>query len=238
MKAYREATLWTCDQVDEKIVDGKLDFPECTFADAVVEFSAGIDFVQPDEASSFYTVSEELAAQFWLLAETNHEVFDLCSKICSKNLLADASLPQCLRIFAAQVLCVELRRPTPPHRERERNWLEQIFLWATVNQIAERFGLNPTRNDATRTARSACDAMTEAPTVCGRKTKYSEIKNLMVHSDKKRLREEFLACIRIGSRKNRRGLDPDASAKARASETVRDILRTFPTKEGKSPELP
>jgi hypothetical protein len=238
MKAYRDATNWACDQVEGRIVEGKLDFPESTFADAVVEFSAGIEFFQPEDARPFYIVTEEMAAQLWLLSDNNYQFFDLCRKICAKNLLADAELPKFLRIFAEQFLDGKIRRPTPNNRERNKDWLAQFFLWSAIGEIARRFALKPTRNDETRSKRSACDAMAEALTVCGRETKYSEMKHLMVHPDKERFRDEFLACSQMWRRKDIRGLNPDATALARAQETVRDILRTFPTSKGKSPNLP
>ena len=239
MKSYLDATRWACDQVEERIVDGELEFPECTFADAVVEYSAGIEWVQPEDedAPSFYVVTDQMAAQLWRLAAQSYEFFDLCKKICAYNLYANAELPKCLRIFVFEVFEDRLKRPTPRHRVRDRNFLEQIFLWSTTKDITRRFGLPLTRNDVSP-SHSACDAMAEALSICGRKTNYTEIKHLMVHPDKKRLRDEFLASIRIGSRKNIRGLDPDATAEARALETVRDILGTFPTKQEKSPTLP
>ncbi len=238
MKAYRDATKWACDQVEERIIDGDLDFPESTFADAVVEFSAGIDFFQPEEARPFYIVTEELAAELWVLANDHYQFFDLCRKICAKNVLVDAELPKFLRIFAEQFLEGKIKRPNPNHRERNKDWLAQFFLWSAIGEIARRFALKPTRNDETRSKRSACDAMAEALTVCGRETKYTEMKHLMIHPDKKRLRDEFLACSRMWRRKDIRGLDPDATAKAQAWETVREILGTFPTKQEKSPTLP
>ena len=98
--------------------------------------------------------------------------------------------------------------------------------------------MKPTRNDEPRSKHSACDAMAEALTVCGRKTNYTELKNLMVATNKKRFRDEFLACSNMWRWRNIRGLDPDATAAARALETVREILRTIPSKHEKSPTLP
>ncbi len=238
MKAYRDATNWACDQVEGRIVEGKLDFPESTFADAVVEFSAGIEFFRPEDARPFYIVTEVLAAELWVLANDHYQFFDLCRKICAKNVLVDAELPKFLRIFAEQFLEGKIKRPNPNHRERNKDWLAQFFLWSAIGEIARRFALKPTRNDVTRSKLSACDAMAEALTVCGRKTIYSEMKHLMVHPGKERLRGEFLACSNMWRRRNRRGLDPDATAAARALETVREILGTFPTKQEKSPTLP
>jgi hypothetical protein len=63
------------------------------------------------------------------------------------------------------------------------------------------------------------------------------MKNLMVHKNSKRFRDEIMAYVQIGRRKNLRGLNPDATAAARALETVREIRRTLP-QEKKSPDLP
>ena len=51
-------------------------------------------------------------------------------------------------------------------------------------------------------------------TFCGRETKYGEIKDLMVHPDKQRLREEIAAAKRIWHQRNQSGaivnsLNPD-----------------------------
>ncbi len=236
MTSYQDATRWACDQVEEKIVDGRLDFPECTFAETLIEVAAGLELVQPEDAESYYLVTEQLAEHLWLLSMENDEFFDFCARMCATNLLADAPLPECLRIFASQVLSGDLKRPTPPNRPRTRNWLEQMFLWSTIKGIEQKFDLNITRNDVPASSYSACDVMAEALTVCGRKTKYSEIKNLMVHKNSQRFREEILAYVQIGRRKNLRGLDPDATAAARALEAVREIRRTLP-REKKPPSL-
>ena len=237
MTSYQDATRWACDQVEDKIVDGRLDFPECTFAETLIEVAAGLELVQPEDADSYYIVTEQLAGHLWRLSMENDEFFDFCAKMCATNLLADAPLPKCLRIFSSQVLSGDLKRPTPPNRPRNRNWLEQMFLWSTLRGIAQKFNLDLTRNDIPAYSYSACDVMAEALMVCGRKTTYSEMKNLMVHKNSKRFREEIMAFSRIGSRKNLRGLDPDATAEARALETVREIRRTLP-QEKKSSDLP
>jgi len=80
MKAYRDATNWACDQVEERIVEGKLDFPESTFADAVVEFSAGIEFFRPEDARPFYVVTEVLAAELWSLANDHYQFLTYVEK--------------------------------------------------------------------------------------------------------------------------------------------------------------
>ncbi len=237
MTTYQDATRWACDQVEEKIVDGRLNFPECTFAEALIEVASGLELVQPDDGKSHYIVTEPLAGNLWLLSMENDEFFDFCARMCATNLLADAPLPECLRIFSSQVLSGDLKRPTPPNRPRTRNWLEQMFLWSTIKGIEQKFDLYITRNDVPASSYSACDVMAEALMVCGRKTTYSEMKNLMVHKNSKRFREEIMTFSRIGQRKNLRGLNPDATAAARALETVREIRRALP-REKKSPDLP
>jgi hypothetical protein len=58
MNNYRKATHYVCDQVEEKIVDGELKFPDYTFAQAVADGVPGIDWKTDGQFGSYYQVAE------------------------------------------------------------------------------------------------------------------------------------------------------------------------------------
>lgn len=210
MSQYQEAETYVCDVVEDLIMDGDLSFPSYTFADAVGSFSRGVKQVthrtaiNPDGAAA-YLVDESAAAFIVGFAQDDYRFFDLCIDIVSTNVAVGAQMPSPLRHFAASVLRNQFKRPSPRHRPRKANWLEKNFLFSLTQQVTDDFQLTITRNDVphpdSATAyQSACDAVANGLTVCGRQTKYHEIKNLMVHPDNARLRSEFRAAGRIWRR--------------------------------------
>lgn len=66
MKFYRDAVCWACDQVEDHIVGGKLNFPEVTFADVIVHACAGLEFFRPEDARAYFTVTEHWSAPLTL----------------------------------------------------------------------------------------------------------------------------------------------------------------------------
>jgi hypothetical protein len=169
-----------------------------------------------------------------VLAEEHHQFYDLCVQILEINMVFGGAIPKTLGLFAAKVLRGEQKRPTPPHRERVKNWNELSFLYSLTKSVQREFGLSLTRNDASEKT-SACDAVAEGLTVCGRQTSYSWVKSIMTHPDHEIFRKEIEAADRIRSKKyhaasNLNALMPyDRShQKNMADAVVMDILRTFP----------
>ena len=86
--------------------------------------------------------------------------------------------------------------------------------------------------------------MAKALARLGQKISYWDVRNLMVHADKKRLRQEFAIVDRIHRRKDLAGVIFDALpaghwARLRlTNDELGDILETFPSGSGKSPDLP
>ena len=62
MNDYHDATKWACDQFEDLILDGKLDFPEYTFANAVAAWSMDIKMNVKKNDQPYYNVSNESAA--------------------------------------------------------------------------------------------------------------------------------------------------------------------------------
>ncbi len=205
MMDYRNATNYVCDRVEELIVDGKIDYPESTVGDSILGFSKNIQqnhrqlnafetAEQHDKSFTLYfEVQPHIANLLVNLALSEESFFDYCLEICSTNLRSDMPLPEGLRIFASAVLSGHAKRPKRRSRPRKKNWLELGLLWSLTLELVADYGLKLTRNDEGSNKHSACDAVAEALTVCGRETSYTEIKNLMVHPDKEQLRKEFVA---------------------------------------------
>lgn len=245
MRKYKEATLYLCDYLEDIIgADGEIDYPESTFADSVLGFSSHIQMrnkrvnnrslgEEPQEAVPYFEVKIPISYALVALAKKDEDFFDYCSEICALNILHEMPLPEPLRLFAYEVLAGKQARPKRQARPRKKNWATKSLLWSLTLEVIEEFDLLLTRNDSSERY-SACDAVAEALTVCGRKTNYSEIKNLMVHPDNTRLRLEFEASKNIMSRwwkvePPQNALDPDYFdfwVKA-AEADVLDILRAF-----------
>lgn len=247
MNNYRRATNHACDMVEPVVGEnGELDFPESTFADSVFHHSKQLDIryaktlnrLHPeydDSGAPFINVTPVIGYYLVALAMAESEFFDYCAQICSMNLNAGVPLVEPLNTFAGDVLIGKLTRPKKRSRPRKKDWLEKSFLWSLTLELVEDFQLKPTRNDESPNKDSACDAVAEALTVCGCKTTYTEIKNLMVHSDSARLRQEFEVSKKIFHRWHNatppeNALSPEYFNfwKEAAKKDVLDILSTFP----------
>lgn len=207
-RSYLDATVFAADLVEPHISDGKLDFPDGTFADSVLHYSGhlklkkkhGLNLLHPDclqSETSFFEISLPMAYLLAGLAGRFGDFYDFCSEVCAHNVYASADLPEPLRLFAYAKLCGHKSRPPASGAPRKRDWLQKNFLWSVTRQIELKFKLKLTRNDVTKEKMSASDVVAEALSTCGRRTKYSEIKNLMVHPDYSQFRAEFEVAERI-----------------------------------------
>jgi hypothetical protein len=241
MNNYRKATHYVCDQVEEKIVDGELKFPDYTFAQAVADGVPGIDWKTDGQFGSYYQVAEPMATMLNKLAYTNHQFFDLCVEICCCNIGSKISLPGALQYFSIEVLKGNFKRPTPRHRPKKKTWLREAFLIHLAKHLEATYGLTKTRNEASPKT-SVCDAIAEALTTCGCQTTYAQIKHLLTHRNKARIREEVVADLGIQARYfgvevPNNWLRPETYQFYQdvANAVVRDISPTFNTHSKKSP---
>ncbi|SFL39646.1 hypothetical protein [Shimia haliotis] len=253
MNNYRKATNYACDMVETNIdAEGELDFPSSTFADSVFHYSEHIvlkkkhlfNRMHPSYEQSevsYWEIQPFVGFYLWALAELDCEFFDYLVEVCATNIAAKVILLEPLNDFAANALKGELVRPRKARRPRKKDWLAKSFLWSLTLELVEDFDLELSRNDESPNQFSACDAVAEALTVCGRTTKYTEIKNLMVHPDRARRRKEFEVSRAIYSRwRNidapRNALAPEFSEfwQEAAKRDVLDILGTFPPTQEKT----
>jgi len=193
LEQYRDATKWLCDNVEPVIQDQRLDFPETSFADMFYSFSIGFEVQDCDDGLQ-YKINDNIAIDLVDGAKANPDIFDLCCSICALNLRSNEHLPTALNNFAANVLTRNIERPKIQNRPRKKNFLEKSFLLNLAAHALVRFQLSKTRNDVSERY-SLADAIAEALTVCGCKTTYSEIKNLLVHKSYAQLRKEYELCI-------------------------------------------
>lgn len=246
MRNYLAATTYLCDIVEDDIKDGHLNFPESTFADSILGYSQGIKIARFESPISLgnddsaaplrqYQVEEHTAIYLVGLALQIDEFFDYCARIAGHNIAMGAYLPKPLRYFSEGVLTGRISRPAKRSRPRKKNWMERNFIWSITLDAKERFGLALLKDPDLSNSDSACHAVAEALTICGRKTGYDEIKRLMVHSENARLRAEFEAAKRIFFRWEQRPVPRNALSPVyapfwenAAREDVLDILGTFP----------
>jgi len=253
MNQYRKATNHACDMIEPNVdTNGNFIFPESTFADSIFEYTEHVRALRSKSPIALngetrnhelynYDIKQDVGYYLAALALTEIEFFDYCTMVCAANIFARATLPRPLEEFASHVLSGRIKRPKKRSRPRKKDFLQKSFLWSVTLDLIETFHLKMTRNDDGSAKVSACDAVAEAATVCGRKTTYTEIKNLMVHPDNARLRREFEASKRIYARWSdakppQNFLNPETHifwANA-AKQDVLDILATFPPRGKKS----
>jgi hypothetical protein len=209
LKNYPTATGELCDLFEDLIVDGDFKFDESSFLPQILRLAKLITVVPKEERHHVTSSGKKLrgyalhpSAMKILLAfvETDGDCFDCCSEICSFNVLAGVHLPLEMRVFASQVLIGEISRPKKSSRPIKKNWQNLAIMHMGTLMAKNSFGLYLTRNDEGPNRYSACDAVAEALTICGRETKYSEVKYLAVHPDKKKLREQVEVTQRLMSR--------------------------------------
>lgn len=111
------------------------------------------------------------------LAGQSPHAFDAAAYVAGHLVAIGCAVPLPLRLFAAQVLTGEIKRP--PQRGRPRS--EDVLLKAQQYALAlftHKNGDVPlARNDISKTF-SACDAVADAFTKCGRRTTYESMKSL------------------------------------------------------------
>jgi len=190
MKNYRHATSKLCDFFEDLIVDGEIKIPSYTFADAIARGFPGLEWQTDGTFGSRYIVAPPVALMLIKLARSDYRFYDLCVEICVCNIDSQSTLPDALSYFTIEVLKGKWLRPRNRGRERKKTWLRDAFLFSQVRSTMRVFNLPATRNDVSAQV-SACDAVAEALTICGRKTTYDFVKGLWTHADKKTFREEM-----------------------------------------------
>ncbi|WP_157057336.1 hypothetical protein [Loktanella sp. 3ANDIMAR09] len=200
MDNFRAATMFVCDEVDDLIKNGSFALPESSVMDAFLIRASGVanacikmeSFTNAARLESVeFEIKSQIATIIVELADRNAEAFDVCAKLSAELLSSGAEMPPPLRDFASKILLGSLKRPTLANRPAKKIFLETYFIWLLVNCVSEKFGLTRTRNDEGSPTLSACDAVAESLSWCGRSTKYSEVKNILVHPSKRKLRDGF-----------------------------------------------
>lgn len=235
---FHAAQIEAGDQLEAVIVDGRLDFPDYTFANAIISWCSGVSSERTPEGLQFYRVEEETAQGLIALANKIPEFYSACLEICAQNTMAGAALPLHLRLFAAQQFD-KLSQGVDPRvkgkgSRRAKDWLEKLMLWSLVHEIKTKFDLTVSRNDGSDPY-SSCDAVAGALTIWGRPTEFAEIRNLMVHKNFRRQRAEFEAAGKIWYRQSKpligvNRLSPQVNAEIfqRSLEDLADIVAAIP----------
>lgn len=193
---YERALEWLELELNPVILNGKLDFPKCTFADAAFVWAADAKVDGQKNVDSYFSFSDPVAEELVLLSAEHYQFYDVCTRICGVHVSGNHPLPEALRLFAGAVLLGKAPRPSPSHRERKQNWLELQFLYTLCHHAASRFELNLTSGEYTA-KESACDALAEALRRKGVTKKARELRDLLTHKSKQRLRSEFEAAKRL-----------------------------------------
>lgn len=95
----------------------------------------------------------------------------------------DRKMPLALREFLVGVLKGKLSRPRQPGRPKTHPSRDPL-LFACLAEVADRFGLKPTRNDATGREMSACDIVAVAMRQLGHSpTSYPALKRIWLNQN-------------------------------------------------------
>ncbi len=197
-RAALDASNYACDSIERFTTDGKLDFPDTTFAEILISWASGIDKKNVPSPKTgcldfYYVVSRGLAEGLMPIAMSEPQFFDACALICQINIGAGQAVPSGMELFASRILAGKLERPKLAHRPRAARFLEQAYVFSLIGTIASDFGLSPTRAEGGKNTDSACDIVSRAMKICGVHKNYNELKNLLTHPDHKRLRCEIEA---------------------------------------------
>ncbi|MDU8942385.1 hypothetical protein [Ovoidimarina sediminis] len=187
-KNYRRAVDWVVDSIQGN--EQPLTHLEEKRKDDIITFQAFIGRrvfqVESIEHENEYgpthydTLPHQAALAIAKFSESAPKVFDYAIEICARNVIAGKPVPLGLRFLAADVLKGKAKRPTPRHRESNPDFLRLMTIHDFVLDVESLFHLSITRNDVSPGI-SACDAVAEGLSEAGYDTKYSLLKDLMVH---------------------------------------------------------
>lgn len=166
------------------IKNGHIDFGELHPMEAILRLNLGIYWIPDDDngmasQTSGYMFSHEGATR-WLLdnVEKVPGSFSLMKMLCLDRLNRNLDLDSSMRLFL-QLHLSELI-PPPKGRRADRTIFGNIWLHTWVKTAGNDYNLKLTRNDETKSARSACDAVSKGLERNGHHRSYRALKEICV----------------------------------------------------------
>ena len=96
---YQNAVTWLEPICRDLVTDNKIQLPERSFLEVYLSLTLGIA-----PSNGFYQIPDGKASVLYDLASEQAGAYDLVCTICATNLSHNRPLPECLRLFLAQVV--------------------------------------------------------------------------------------------------------------------------------------
>jgi hypothetical protein len=104
------------------------------------------------------------------------DAFDIASEIAFKNVGGGVELAEGIRHFICMMVGGRCQRPRA--RGRARDWLRDRLVLEILQELVAKFGVSPTRNDASDHKNSACDLVSGAFALAGNDLSYKVLKRI------------------------------------------------------------
>lgn len=183
-RQFESAVEWVARISAPMIENGRIDFGEIHPMEAILRLTLGVYWIPDDEGGlaskkSGAMFSHEAATE-WLLrnAEKVPGAFSLMKMLCSDRLHRNEPLDASMRVFL-QLHLMEQIAP-PPSRRSDKTIFRNICLHTWIKTAANDYDLKPTRGDAAKDPRSACDAVSKGLERNGYHLSYRALKEICV----------------------------------------------------------
>lgn len=138
---------------------------------------------------SKYIVDDLSLNCLFMEAERDKGAYDLLVRIAISKLLRNEPLTQQISIFAGLVLTGKKKAPPPEGKRLAKTFIGNFHIVFLAHHLAWLYGLDLTRNDATKVEESVCDAIAIASGQLGVSRTARSVKELIVSEDYARVRE-------------------------------------------------
>lgn len=132
------------------------------------EFGTGEVWVMPEAA----------ARRLVAIAETSPDAFDAASSVAAGYIAAGFDMPLPLRVFAAQALNGERKRPVSKGRRRRDDALKILWQYSLARLVHERGEVPLARNRESQNDFNACQLVADAFTRADMRTTYQDMETL------------------------------------------------------------
>ena len=134
-----------------------------------------------------YRVSEEAGHYLHHMARRCPDTYLLAVDLACQYIGTGIAMPTGLRDFVCGVLFGYLQCPKRRGRDRAKNWTRDYVIFEMLEELVERFGVRPTRNDVTKEEASACDLVSQAFAAAGDHTlTYKTVKTIWLNKSLRR----------------------------------------------------
>lgn len=148
-----------------------------------------IETVMPRHDRIFHRVSDRGAEAIYYSAKVNPDIYDVMREICARNLTNEAPLPFLFRSFIIDELNGDFDRTKRRGRSSSDGFAFRAYCYIMARYVSDATGVPLTRNEASATEISACDALFDVGPRHGLDIKYTTLRDWCTHKDYSGMRE-------------------------------------------------